>query len=191
MNNRIIIPLFLVFFCLSSLFATNIDKVYKDKHKHYNCLEDMDIDIEDDVLILTCQYDRDLWIEITPDHKLYISGDRIYLTRYQKKLVGEYYDNFMEILERAIEIGEEGAKVGIEGAKVGLLAVKGVMKMIVSDYDEDDFEREIEDEAEELEIRAEALEEMAEELEEVAEEFEELHYTMKNEIDELNELDWF
>jgi hypothetical protein len=191
MNSKIIISLFLVLFCFSSIFAKKVDKVHKNKHNHYGCLENVDIDIEDDVLILTCQYDRDLWIEITPDHKLYISGERIYLTRYQKRLVGKYYDNFMEIMERAVEMGKEGAKVGIEGAKIGLLAVKGVMKMLVSDYDEDDLEREIEYKAEELEIRTEELEEMAEELEEVAEEFEELHYTMKNEIDELNDLGWF
>jgi hypothetical protein len=191
MNIRIIIPLLFILFSASSLFATNTDKVYKNKHNHYNCLEDVDIDIEDDVLILTCQYDRELWIEITPDHELYISGDRIYLTRYQRRLVGDYYDHFMEIMERAKEIGKEGAKIGIEGAKVGLLAAKGAMKMILSDYDKDDFEREIEEETEELEIRTDKLEEMADELEDVAEEFEDIHYTMKSEIDELNNLDWF
>jgi len=63
------------------------------------------VDIEDDVLILTCKYDRDLWIEITPDHELFISGEHIYLTRYQRRLVGDYYDHFMEIMEQAIEIG--------------------------------------------------------------------------------------
>ena len=42
-------------------------------------------DLEDDVLILTCRYNQDLWIEITPDQKLYISGERIYLDRYQKR----------------------------------------------------------------------------------------------------------
>ena len=100
-------------------------------------------------------------------------------------------DHFLEIMEQAIEIGKEGTKIGLEGVKIGLIAATGVLKMLASDYDEDDLERVIEDKAEELEIRAEDLEEMAEELEEVAEEFEDLHYTMKNEIDELNDLDWF
>lgn len=184
MKYRIIISFLTLLFLVSSLFAVKVDKVFKSHHQRCDCLENVEVDIEDDVLILTCEYDRDLWIEITPDHELYISGDRIYLNRYQRRLVGDYYDHFMEIIERAGEIGKEGAKIG-------LLAAKGVLKILVSDYDEGDLEREIEEEAEELDIRAGRLEEMAEELEEVAEEFEDLHYTMKCEIDELNDLDWF
>jgi hypothetical protein len=151
----------------------------------------VDIDLEDDILVLTCKYDRDLWIEITPDREMYISGEQIHLTRYQRRLVGDYYDHFIEILDRATDIGKEGAKIGIEGAKVGLLAATRAIKMLSDDYDQDDFERDIEEETEELEIRAEKLEEMADKLEEVADEFEEIHYTMKNDIDELNDLDWF
>lgn len=185
MKNRLILPLFISLFLVSSLFAAKVDKVFKSHHHRCDCLENVEVDIEDDILILTCEYDRDLWVEITPDHELYISGDRIYLNRYQRRLVGYYYDHFMEIIERAREIGKEGAKIGLEGAKIGLLAAKGVLKILVSDYDEDDLKREIENEAEELEIRAGELEEMAEELEEVAEKFEDLHFTMKSEIDEL------
>jgi hypothetical protein len=181
----------MLFFLLPSLFAAKIDKVIKNHDKSYDCLENVQVDIEDDVLIFTCKYDHDMYIEITDDHKLYISGERIHLNRYQQRLVGDYYDHFMEIMERAKEIGKEGAKIGLEGAKIGLLAAKSAMKMLVSDYDLDDFEREIEDDTEELELRTEELEEMAEELEEVAEEFDDLHYTMKHEIDELNDLDWF
>ncbi len=191
MKYRIIISSLILLFLVSSLFAAKSDKVYKSHHYRFDCLENIEVDIEDDVLILTCEYDRELWIEITPDHELYISGVRIYLNRYQRRLVGDYYDHFMEIIEQAREIGMEGAKIGLEGVKIGLIAATGVLKMLASGYDEDDLEREIEDKDEELEIRAEDLEEMAEELEEVAEEFEDLHYTMKNEIDELNDLDWF
>lgn len=191
MKYRIIISFLTLLFLVSSLFAAKVDKVFESHHHRCYCLENVEVDIEDDFLILTCEYDRDLWIEITPDHELYISGDRIYLNRYQRRLVGDYYDHFIEIIERAREIGKEGAKIGLEGAKIGLLAARGALKMLVTDYDESDLEREIEDEAEELEIRAGELEEMAEELEEVAEEFEDLHFTMKSEIDELNDLDWF
>ncbi len=191
MKYRIIISFLILLFLVSSLFAAKVDKVFKSHHQRCDCLENVEVDIEDDVLILTCEYDRDLWIEISPDRELYISGDRIYLNRYQRRLVGDYYDHFMEIIERAGEIGKEGAKIGLKGARIGLLAARGALKMLVTDYDESDLEREIEDEAEELEIRAGELEEMAEELEEVAEEFEDLHFTMKSEIDELNDLDWF
>jgi hypothetical protein len=191
MNNRIILPLLIILFSVFSLFATNVEKVYKNKHGHYNCLEDVDIEIEDDVLILTCHYDRDQWIEITPDRELSVSSNRIDLTRYQRRLVGAYYDHFIEIIERATEIGKEGAKIGLKGAKVGLLAAQGAMKMIITDYDEDDFEKDIEEETEKLELRTDKLEEMADELEEIADEFEDIHYTMKSDIDELNDLDWF
>ena len=191
MKYRIIISFLTLLFLVSSLFAVKVDKVFKSHHHRCDCFENVEVDIEDDVLILSCEFDHDLWIEITPNHELFISGERIYLSRYQRRLVGDYYDHFMEIMERAREIGKEGAKIGLEGARIGLLAARGALKMLVSDYDEGDLEREIEDETEELEIRAEGLEEMAEELEEVAEEFEDLHYTMKCEIDELNDLDWF
>ena len=191
MKNQLIIFSLMFSFFLPSLFAEKVDKVIRKHDKSYDCLENVQVDIDDDVLIFTCKDDRDLYIEITKNQKLYISGERIYLSRYQRRLIGDYYDHFMEIMERAKEIGKKGAKIGLEGAKIGLLAAQSAMKMLVSDYDQDDFEREIEDETEELELRSEELEEMAEELEEVADEFEDLHYTMKHEIDELNDLDWF
>ena len=191
MINQKIIPLITVLLFTSSLMSAKVDKVYKNNHRYSTCLENIEVDIENDVIILTCEYDHDLFVEITPDYELYISGNHIYLDRYQRKLVRDYYNHFMEIMERAKEIGLEGAKIGVEGAKIGLLAAKGAMKMLVSDYDQDDFEREIEEKAEELEGRSEELEELADELEEFADEFEELHNTMKSEINELDNLDWF
>lgn len=191
MKSRIFIPLLILIFIASSLTAAKVDKVFKNNNRHSNCLDNIEVEIENDVLIFTCEYDHDLYVEITPDHELYISGEHIYLDRHQQRLVGNYYDHFMEIMERAEEIGVEGAKIGVEGAKIGLLAAKNAMKMLLCDYDQDDFEREIEEETEELESRSEALEDLADELEETADEFEELHCTMKNDIDELNDLDWF
>jgi hypothetical protein len=190
MKNRVII-LIILLVVVSSLSAAKSNKVVKSNYHHSNCLDNVEVDIENDILILTCEYDNDLYIEITPNHELYISGKHIYLNRNQQQLVGEYYDHFMEILERAKEIGKMGAKIGVEGAKIGLLAARGAIKMLLSDYDQDDFEQEIEEKSEKLEIRSEELEEMADELENVADEFEDLHYTMKSEIDELNDLDWF
>jgi hypothetical protein len=191
MKNRIIIPLITLLLLSSSLSAAKVDKVFKSNFRHSNSLDHVKVEIKNDVLILTCEYDHDLYVEITPDYELYISGKRIDLDRYQRRRVRDYYDHFMEIKERAKEIGLEGAKIGVEGAKIGLLAAKGAMKMLVSDYDQDDFEREIEEKAEQLEGRSEELEELADELEEIADEFEECHGAMKSEIDELDELDWF
>ena len=191
MKHRIIVPIILLLFIVASLTAAKVDKVFKNNHHHSNCLDNVEVEIENDILILTCEYDHDLYVEINPDHELYLSGKRIQLNQYQHNLVGDYYDHFMEIMDRAKEIGMEGAKIGLEGAKIGFIAAKGAMKMLVSEYDHEDFEREIERVSEKLEMRSEEIEEMADDLEEVADEFEELHYTMKSEIDELNDLDWF
>jgi hypothetical protein len=189
-NNPFVFCLYILLI-VPSLYAAKVDNAFHGKNHCCNCLENVDIDLEDDVLILTCRYNQDLWIEITPDQKLYISGERIYLDRYQKRVLGDYYDHFIEIMERAKDIGKEGAKIGIEGTKIGLIAATRAVKMLSDDYDQDDFERDIEKETERLEIRADKLEDMADELEKVADEFEEIHHTLKSEIDELNDLDWF
>lgn len=191
MIKYIFISILVILFLIPSLYAKKVEKVFKSKNNCCNCLDNVDIDLDDDILTLTCKYDHDLWVEITPDREMYIYGERIKLNRYQRRLVGDYYDHFIEILDRAKDIGKEGAKIGIEGAKIGLIAAARAVKMLSSDYDQDDFERDIEEETADLEIRADKLEEMADELEEVADEFEEIHYTMKNEIDELKDLDWF
>ena len=186
----LVVPLFLIIFT-PSLFAKKVETNHKYHDHHFKCLENCEIDFDDDILILTCQNNDDLWIEITPGGDLYITDRRVYLDRDQQKLMAEYYDQFIDIIEQAKLIGKEGAKIGVKGAKIGILAASAVIRMLVTDYDSDDLEEEIEEEAEKLEARAEDLEEMAEELEEKAEDFEELHYTVKSEIKELDELDWF
>jgi len=191
MKNRIIIPLILFLNIVSFLNAAKVDKVFKNNYGCSTCPDNFDMKVQDDVLVLTSKYDHDLYIEISPDHELYINGEHISLNRYQQRLVGKYYDNFRELLERAKEIGMEGAKIGFKGVKIGLLAAKGVMKMLLSDYNHEDFEREIEEESEELDMRSEELEERADELEQLADEFEELHDMIRSEIDDLNDLDWF
>ncbi len=155
------------------------------------CLDEAHIDIENDIIVLTCKYDDEQWVEITPDYNLFINGNRVSLDRYQRRLVADYYDNFMDIIEQAKEIGKEGAIIGVKGAKIGIIAAAGALKMMVSDYDSDDIEEDMEEVKLELEERSEKLEEMADDLEETAEDFEDLHFTMKDEIKDLNDLDWF
>ena len=191
MNNNIISSLTLFCIFVSFLTAAKADEVYKNDLRHLNLLDDVDVKIENNVLVLTCEVDDDSYLEITPEHELYISGKRIFLNRYQRRLVGEYYNKFMEITDKAIVIGIEGAKTGLKGAKIGMLAVNRVLKMLISDYDRQDFEYEIEEKSEELEIQSDKLEELAGELEDLADDFEELHDDLKSEIDELNDLRWF
>ncbi|GAI84499.1 unnamed protein product, partial [marine sediment metagenome] len=130
----------------------------------------------------------EFWIEEAHERGLEL---HVWLNPYRAHHVSGGPVSDSSIVIKRPDLVVEGAKIGLKGARIGLLAARGALKMLVTDYDESDLEREIEDEAEELEIRAGELEEMAEELEEVAEEFEDLHFTMKSEIDELNDLDWF
>jgi len=184
------IPAIILLFSISVL-AEEVPKKYKHKNFHIDCLQEAEVDIDNDVIVFTCEYDHDLWVEITPDYDLYVNGEHIELNRRQQRMVAEYYDNFMEIIDQAKVIGKEGAKIGMEGAKIGLAAAGAALKMLACDYDSDDLEEEISDDVEALEERAEELEEMAEELEERADEFEDLHYSMKREIRALNKLAWF
>jgi hypothetical protein len=189
MKRSIILIPFLLIFHITAVYGDG-PKRNRDQH-HFRCLDDVKIEIESETLIFSCDYDQDLWVEITSESELYISGKYIPLNRYQRKLVGEYYDQFMLILEQAKVIGKEGAKIGVEGAMIGIMAAKAAVLVILSDYELDDMEQKIEEEAEELEERAGELEQLADELEKQADDFEDLHYTMKKEIEELDELEWF
>ena len=155
------------------------------------CLENIDVDIDHGILVLTCTYDKYKWVEITPSSELYVNGKQITLTRAQKSMVSEFYDRFMDIINQAKEIGIESAKIGLKGVKVGLVAVEGLLKVALEEYDTESFQEEIEEEAENLEDKAEELEELTDELEESAEELEELHHQLKAEIVELNQQFWF
>jgi len=66
-----------------------------------------------------------------------------------------------------------------------------VLALLFLDFDEDDFEMEIEREAEELEEMAEELEERAEVIEDMAEDLEDMHDDLSRKIPELRELRWF
>jgi hypothetical protein len=183
--------LFLPLLLISIVFAEKAEKRYHHSDRQFNCLNEAHIDINNDIIVLTCKYDNEQWVEITPDYNLYVNGYHVRLNRYQQRLVEEYYDNFMDIIEQAKQLGKEGALIGVKGAKIGIIATAGALKMLVSNYDSDDIEEDLEGETSELEECAEKLEELAEELEEAAEAFEDIHYTMKDEIKDLNELEWF
>jgi hypothetical protein len=167
------------------------------KH-HHNCSffggeffssDDFNIEIDGSSVLIINDYEDDE-IEITDDYELYVNGDLIKLDRDQQKIVEAFHTQVMDIKEFAIEIGKEGAKIGIEGARIGLKAIGGVMKLIFTDYDEDDLDRDLERATEELELKAEALEEQAEEIEDMAEDLEDMFYDMEEEIPAVASLDW-
>ena len=151
-------------------------------------LQNIDIDIDDGTMVMIYEDYDDLKVEITENYELYIDNNKIKTNSRQKKLIKEYYESFLQIIDDAKKIGLEGAKIGMDGAKIGLKAVAGVFKLLGSDYDSEDLEEELEEEAKKLEKQAEKLELKGELLEELADKFEKLHEEMIEEIPELKRL---
>jgi len=163
------------------------------RHLLYGWNDDIDLEINDGEVIITCdrrRYKSDE-VRITESYKLYVNGEQVDVDDEQRELLKNYYHQAIEVHEEAMIIGREGAKIGIEGAKIGTKAAANALKMLFLDFDEDEFEAKIESETEELEEMGEELEERAEELEEMAENLEDTHNDMARKIPELRELRWF
>ncbi len=161
-------------------------------HDHnYAHLEDVSIETDVDVVIIRHNDHGSVSVKIAHGDELYIDGHRVELDQQQQKLVGKYYKRVMEMTEYAEDIGLAGAEVGIEGAKVGLRAAGKALSLIFTDYDEEDFEREINRETKKIEAKAAKLEDKADKLEEMASELEDLQEQLKEEIPALHDLDWF
>jgi hypothetical protein len=184
--------LFISLLLFSSVNAVDYkNRDNKKSYKHSSILKNVDIDIEDGSIVITSNDYEDETVKITEDYELYVNGKLIKTNEEQQELVAKYYDLFQEIIQSAKKIGYEGAKLGVEGAKIGAQAVSGIFKLLLSDYDSEDFEKDIERKAEKLEAKADKLEEKAEVLEDMADEFEEIHEKLKDQIPELNKLEWF
>lgn len=126
-------------------------------------------------------------IRITEDSELIVDGKEIELTSEQRELVRDFYDTAQILRYNAMRIGVEGARIGVKGARLGLNAALAAFKMLVTDYSEEELERDLEREADKLEREAEPIEEMAEEVEEAAEKLEDIYFEMRREIPELRE----
>ncbi len=166
---------------------------YKKSNRDYDRYDSKtSIDIEDGSVIVEYDdrktYDK---IEITEDYELFINDDLIDCNADQTKLVKEFHTKVFKIKKYAVNIGWEGAKIGAEGAKLGLKAIGRVIKLISADYDSDDLERDMERDAKKIEKKADKLEKKAEIIERMVEDLDDLAYEMKEEIPELDELDWF
>ena len=189
----LLIIIFASLFAASSLFSIDLKKNKKDKRNHsfnIEVMDDVDIDIEDGVLIVSDERSPD-YFEISEAHDLFVNGEQVKLTGEQQQLVSRYYDLYFEIIGYAKRIGLEGARIGVEGAAIGIKAVAGVFKLLHADYDSDDLEEEMEAEADKLEEKAEVLEDRAAYIEELGDELERLHLTLGEEIPELSKLDMF
>ncbi len=152
---------------------------------------DYSINLRDNTIILTPSHGRRESIKITPEYELFLNDHRIQTNDEQQKLIAEYYDRTMELLDMAKDVGLEGAKIGAQGAALGVKAVGSVFKLILPGYDTDDLEREINVESAKIEAKASKLEARAKKLEKEADALKEVQSQMKDAIPELENLDWF
>lgn len=187
----IILSVLLLAFSITSA-AEGEYRTYSKCSGQYWADNNIRMDIDDGTVIIYMNDRDEDRVEITEDYELYINGRYIEVDESQQELLSKYYNKVIELVEYAEQIGLKGASIGLEGAKIGLMATAGVFKLIFSDYYEsDDFEEELEREAEQLEAAAEDLEIEAEKLEEIADQLEKLTKTLKDQVSELDELDWF
>ncbi|MFH2054600.1 MAG: hypothetical protein ABIJ61_01465 [bacterium] len=187
------IPILLAGFAMLLLMA-NVGYAWSPDdhvtHKHYrSSLDHVDIDFEGSTLIFTFEESHDAVVEITEDYQLYINGELIPTDDNQRKSLRRCYLLGERLVGEAVKIGIEGAHIGIEGAKVGLLGLGGVLKMLLTDYDQDDLERDMERHTRRLERKAAQLEKKASRIESIAEEFELSYLKLEEEIPQLAELD--
>jgi hypothetical protein len=182
---KLIIPLIILVFASSNVFAYGGCPFFSNIGKHVSLLDDVDVEVEGGTLIMTCHDDNYSRIEITEDYNLYLDGELVVISKDQKRLVEDYYDSMIEVIDDATTIGIKGAELGLAGAKIGIKAVANVWKLLLPGYDSDDFEEAIEREAEALERKAEKLEIQADLLEVKAHDAEDAFEEMIEGIPEL------
>lgn len=162
-----------------------------DRHKNHRSFcsfDHLSIDFDDGTLIFDFDNRHGDIVEITADYQLYINGELIPTDEEQQKQLQECYHLADKLSAEAVRIGLEGARIGIDGARIGLRAIGGVLKMLLTDYDEDDLERDMERHTRRLERRAERLEKKAERIETIAEKLELAYESLERDIPELQEI---
>ncbi len=194
MMRSIAITLLVGLFAISTAFAADPEPCdgWDFGGKKFCVYGDIELAIENGDIVITSEHRRyDDEVRITDKYQLFINNEEIKTNGEQSEILKKFHDQAMELSAESKIIAREGARIGIQGAKIGTKAASGVMKMLFLNFDEEEFEREIEKEAEEIETMAEKLEEQAEELEEMADNLEETHDDLSREISELNKLKWF
>jgi hypothetical protein len=152
--------------------------------------DEVDVKIDDGTVIIRNR-DTDETIEITERYELFIDGRRIRTDARQRELIGEYHDGMIDLTEDAVRLGAEAVTIGAGGVKLGFKAVAKTVRLLRSDYDRRDLERDMERSARKLEARARRLERKAERLEERAEELKKLHEELRERVPALGEVEWF
>ena len=171
------------------------DKHEQDSEISINSFSSWEIDeaefqIDDDRLVITPRYATGDEIVMTKDRRLIVNGRDVSLDSREQALVGEFYDLTYQIRNEAKAVAFEGVKLGLKGARLGVKAVGGVLKLLFTGYDEDEFEYDMELAAEKLEREGESLEKRAETVEDLVEHWEEVGEELIESVPELERMDW-
>jgi Rad3-related DNA helicase len=191
MKLSIVSLMVLALFTVACAHSENHCERHYDRCSDHNLIwndHDVSIDYDDGVMVMDFR-DRDVLVEITPEYQLYVNDERVKLDDHQQELVRDFYDLSQQVIDEAVVIGAEGAKIGVHGAAIGLQSLSGLLRVILTDYDTDDLERDLERESDRLEAKAKKLEKKAERLEKKANRLEERWGTMCDRIPELDGLD--
>ncbi|MFZ5980612.1 MAG: hypothetical protein ACOYVF_08250 [Candidatus Zixiibacteriota bacterium] len=189
---KILILLIAVLFAFGSAQAGKRIVYETDSGDHDVEVSDyVNIDIDDGSIFLEEEGGDYNTVEINEEYELFVNDRQVKLDSEQQKLVEEFYVLAMDIVREGKSLGWEGAKIGVSGAKLGMKAVGRIFKMLFTNYDEDDFERDMERDAEILEAKAEKLEDRAENIEDMADDLKYVTEEMFDIIPELRELEWF
>ncbi len=166
------------------------DNISYDISRHSFTVHGITIDFKDRVLILDhVDYSGEI-IEFTPDHELFINDSKVPLTPDQQVLVKDFYNEMRFVFKETKSIGVEGAKIGLHGAQIGLSAIGGLFKMLLTNYNEDDFERDMERRSSKIERRAKRLERRANKLDDAVENVTHLSVEMYQQIPALQKVEW-
>lgn len=161
------------FLAFSSLFAADPSQSKSSSA----CLDNLSIDIDDGVLVLTSRTDEKFVVKITDKDELYVNDKFVETGAEEKELLKKFRNNFIYIIDSAKAVGYEGARIGIK-------AIAGLVEVACTDLKLAELEVELKKEAESIEREAEELEELADELEA-------LRHELKLRIPELGKLNSF
>jgi len=176
----------------SVLFAADNYSIKSEDPKfHFECWENFNIDVEGKNVVIN-HYGTDIsMVEISEDGELFIDQEKVKTDRQSRALLQDYNHMMRELIASAEKLGYDAVKVGGKGADLGLEAVSGILEVMCTDLEMEELEENLEKKAQKIEQAAEKLEARAEELEDQAEELEAIHDKLKDQIDELDQLEWF
>jgi len=191
---KLVLPIALLTFAAIPLFAHDVEVKFEDPGLRLKIEYDDEYNVykkHDDIIVESEDDDDDGDVVISAKGELWVNGDKVRVNRRQRELLLEYHDLATSLLDKAEDIGEEGVKIGLKGAELGIRAASGVFRILLPGYTAKDFENDMEKAADKIEKKADKLEAKADALEAMSDTLLDIHHDLRQEIDELQELDWF